>query len=151
MLFRSGNTKLGLASSIISAISFAAYYILMKKLRADKIEVVKFTTWVMMLSAVYFIASALIFEGRLTVVTDFRSWMNLLGLGLWATMVSNITGVKAIRRIGPTHTSILGALQPVTAVVLGVLFLGEHLYPRSIIGVTLILIAVSIIVIHQKK
>lgn len=146
-----GNTKLGLASSIISAISFAAYYILMKRLRADKIEVVKFTTWVMMLSALYFIASALIFEGKLTIVTEFKSWINLLGLGLWATMVSNITGVKAIRRIGPTHTSILGALQPVTAVVLGVLFLGEHLYPRSVIGVAIILSAVSIIVIHQKK
>ena len=146
-----GNTRLGLASSMISAISFAAYYILMKKLRADKIEVVKFTTWVMMLSAIYFVIAALIFEGRLTVISDFKSWMNLLGLGLWATMVSNITGVKAIRRIGPTQTSILGALQPVTAVILGVLFLGEHLYTRSVIGVTLILIAVSIIVIHQKK
>jgi drug/metabolite transporter (DMT)-like permease len=95
--------------------------------------------------------AAFAFEGSLAAIPDLRSWMNLLGLGLWATMVSNITGVKAIRRIGPTHTSILGALQPVTAVILGVLFLGEHLYTRSIIGVTLILIAVSVIVIHQKK
>jgi drug/metabolite transporter (DMT)-like permease len=77
--------------------------------------------------------------------------MNIIGLGLWATMVSNITGVKAIRRIGPTYTSILGALQPVTAVLLGVFFLGEHLYIRSCIGITLILVAVSIIVMHQKK
>jgi drug/metabolite transporter (DMT)-like permease len=66
-------------------------------------------------------------------------------------MVSNITGVKAVRRIGPTHTSILGALQPVTAVILGIAFLGEHLYIRSCIGVGLILIAVSIVVMHQKK
>jgi drug/metabolite transporter (DMT)-like permease len=84
-------------------------------------------------------------------VKDFGSWLNILGLGLWATMVSNITGVKAIRRIGPTHTSILGALQPVTAVILGVLFLGEHLYLRSCIGITLILVAVSVVVMHQKK
>mgnify|MGYP002519305271 CR=1 FL=1 len=91
------------------------------------------------------------FEGRITLVKDFGSWLNILGLGLWATMVSNITGVKAIRRIGPTHTSILGALQPVTAVILGVLFLGEHLYLRSCIGITLILVAVSVVVMHQKK
>ena len=84
-------------------------------------------------------------------IPDGRSWMNILGLGLWATMVSNITGVKAIRRIGPTHTSILGALQPVTAVILGVMFLGEHLYFRSCIGITIILAAVSIVVMHQKK
>lgn len=146
-----GNTKVGLIASLISAFSFAAYYILMKRVRADKIEVVKFTTWIMLLSALYFIIGAIALEGKLMIVTDFRSWMYILGLGLWATMVSNITGVKAIRRIGPTNTSILGALQPVTAVILGVLFLGEHLYPRSILGIILILIAVSIVVMHKKN
>lgn len=146
-----GNTRLGLICSLISAFSFAAYYIVMKQVRADKIEVVKFTTWIMMLSAAYFIVCAIVFDGKITLVTDGKSWLNILGLGLWATMVSNITGVKAIRRIGPTHTSILGALQPVTAVLLGVLFLGEHLYFRSCIGITLILAAVSVVVMHQKK
>lgn len=146
-----GNTRLGLICSLISAFSFAAYYIVMKRIRADKIEVVKFTTWIMMLSALYFIVCAVVFEGKLTMLPDFKSWLYILGLGLWATMVSNITGVKAIRRIGPTHTSILGALQPVTAVILGVIFLGEHLYLRSCIGMTLILVAVTVVVMHQKK
>ena len=146
-----GNTKVGLIASLISAFSFAAYYILMKRVRADKIEVVKFTTWIMSLSALYFIIGAIALEGKLMLVTDFRSWMYILGLGLWATMVSNITGVKAIRRIGPTNTSILGALQPVTAVILGVLFLGEHLYMRSLLGIIMILIAVSIVVMHKKN
>ena len=146
-----GNTRLGLRCSLISAFSFAAYYIVMKQVRADKIEVVKFTTWIMMLSAFYFIICAFIFQGKITLISGTVNWLNVLGLGLWATMVSNITGVKAIRRIGPTYTSILGALQPVTAVVLGVLFLGEHLYLRSCIGIILILIAVSVVVMHQKK
>lgn len=151
IIVEGGNTGLGLACSLISAFSFAAYYILMKQVRADKIEVVKFTTWIMMLSAIYFIVCAFVFEGRLSMISDGRSWLNILGLGLWSTMVSNITGVKAIRRIGPTQTSILGALQPVTAVILGVMFLGEHLYIRSCIGITIILAAVSIVVMHQKK
>ena len=151
IIVEGGNTKLGLACSLISAISFAAYYIVLKQVKADKIEVVKFTTWIMMLSAFYFIICAFMFNGRLTMVTDMKSWAEILGLGLWATMVSNITGVKGIRRIGPTMTSVLGALQPVTAVILGVLFLGEHLYTRSLIGITIILIAVTIIVLHQNK
>ena len=146
-----GNTRIGLRCSLISAFSFAAYYIVMKQVRADKIEVVKFTTWIMMLSAFYFIVCAFIFQGKITLISGTSNWMNVLGLGLWATMVSNITGLKAIRRIGPTYTSILGAIQRVTAVVLGVLFLGEHLYIRSCIGITLILIAVSVVVMHQKK
>ena len=150
IMVEGGNTVLGLACSLISAVSFAAYYILMKQVKADKIEVVKFTTWIMMLSAFYFIICAIIFNGRLTLVTDMKSWINILGLGLWATMVSNITGVKGIRRIGPTMTSVLGALQPVTAIILGVLFLGEHLYTRSLIGIMIIIAAVTIIVLHQN-
>lgn len=150
IMVEGGNTGLGLACSLISAVSFAAYYILMKQVKADKIEVVKFTTWIMMLSAFYFIICAIIFNGRLTLVNDMKSWINILGLGLWATMVSNITGVKGIRRIGPTMTSVLGALQPVTAVILGVLFLGEHLYTRSLIGIMIIIAAVTIIVLHQN-
>lgn len=151
IMVEGGNTKLGLTCSLISAFSFAAYYIVMKQVKADKIEVVKFTTWIMMLSAVYFIIGAFISDGKLTIVTDARSWLNILGLGLWSTMVSNITGVKGNRRIGPTMTSILGALQPMTAVVLGVLFLNEHLYTRSLTGCIIILVAVTIIVLHQKN
>ena len=151
IMVEDGNTRLGLACSLISAFSFAAYYIVMKQVKADKIEVVKFTTWIMMLSAVYFIIGAFVCNGKLTVVTDAGSWLNILGLGLWSTMVSNITGVKGNRRIGPTMTSILGALQPLTAVILGVLFLNEHLYMRSLIGCTIILVAVTIIVLHQKN
>ena len=151
LIVEGGNTTLGLTCSIISAVSFAAYYIVMKKTKADKIEVVKFTTWVMMLSAIYFIASALLIDGHITIVTDSKSWMYIVGLGLWSTMISNFTGVKAIRRIGPTLTSILGALQPLTAVVLGVIFLNEHLGFSTISGILLILVAVIMIVLHQRK
>lgn len=151
IMVEGGNTRLGLACSLISAFAFAAYYIVMKQVKADKIEVVKFTTWIMMLSSVYFIIGAFVCNGKLTVMTDAGSWLNILGLGLWSTMVSNITGVKGNRRIGPTMTSILGALQPLTAVILGVFFLNEHLYMRSLIGCTIILVAVTIIVLHQKN
>ncbi len=145
-----GNTALGLTCSIISAFSFAAYYILMKQVKADKIEVVKLTTWIMLLSAVYFIICGYIFDGRITVVADLRLWGYIAGLGLWSTMISNFTGVKAVRRIGPTMTSILGALQPLTAVVLGVLFLNEHLGVRTIIGISIIMVTVTFIVAHQQ-
>ncbi len=138
-----GNTALGLTCSIISAFTYAAYFIVMKRSNADKIEAVKFTTWIMMLSAAYFIAGCFISEGKITLVTNPVHWLYILGLGLWATMVSNFTGVKAVRRIGPTLTSILGALQPLTAVLLGVLFLDEHLGPKTIIGIILILVTVS--------
>jgi drug/metabolite transporter (DMT)-like permease len=63
--------------------------------------------------------------------------------------------VKAIRRIGPTLTSILGALQPLTAVILGVIFLDEHLGVKTVIGMIMILVSVTMVVLekhdHQKQ
>ena len=146
-----GNTTWGLICSIISAFSFAAYYIVMKRTKADKIEVVKFTTWIMLLSTVYFLACGFLTEGSIYIVTDMKVWPYILGLGLWSTMISNFTGVKAVRRIGPTLTSILGALQPLTAVILGIAFLDEHLGISTVAGIAIILLAVSIIVMHQNR
>ena len=148
---QNGNTALGLTCSLISAISFAAYYILMKNLRADKIEAVKFTTWIMLICTIGFIACGFIIDGGITLVTGWKEWLNIAGLGLWATMVSNFTGVKAVRRIGPTLTSILGALQPLTAVILGILFLDEHLSIKTFAGIAIILAAVTVIVMHQQN
>lgn len=149
LMIQGGDTRLGLICSLLSAFTFAGYYILMKRLKADKIEVVKFTTWVMIFCSLFFITGALIMDGKITIVTEGSSWLYIAGLGLWSTMVSNFTGVKAVRRIGPTITSIFGALQPLTAVILGGLFLDEHLSLKSIVGLTLILTAVYIIVTHH--
>lgn len=146
-----GNRALGLCSSLISAFSFAAYYLLMKLTKADKIEVVKFTTWIMVLCGLYFIIGAFVLEGKVTIATGTKTWLYIAGLGLWSTMISNFTGVKAVRRVGPTLTSILGALQPLTAVILGIIFLNEHLGWKSIAGIALILASVILVVTHQKK
>ena len=147
-----GNRQLGLTSSIISAFSFAAYYICLQKTKADKIESVRFTTWMSIMSAIYFFIGSFLVESQgIRLVTSGKEWMYIIGLGIWATMVSNYSGVKAVRRIGPTLTSVLGALQPLTAVILGIVFLDEHLGPKTIIGIILIMISVSVTIIHQQR
>ena len=63
----------------------------------------------------------------------------------------NITLVKAIKYIGPTLTSIFGALEPLTAVVIGCLIFNESFTPASAIGMALIITAVTVVVVHEKK
>ena len=52
----------------------------------------------------------------------------------------------AIRAIGSTPTAILGALEPLTALFFGVVVFGERLTPRIVLGVVLILAAVTLII-----
>lgn len=148
---KGGDFTYGMWMSLISVFTYAAYYILMKQTKADKIESVKFSTWMMGFCGIYFFLGCVFFDHELNLVTDPILILYILGIGLWATLASNFFGVKAVRRIGPTMTSILGALQPVTAVILGVIFLGETVSWLSLLGILIILAAVSAVVIHQKR
>ena len=55
--------------------------------------------------------------------------------------------MRAIKSIGSTLTSVLGAMEPLTAIVIGVLVLGERVTPVMLTGVLLIVSAVTIIVL----
>ena len=89
--------------------------------------------------------------GGIRLANDTYTWLNILGLALPATAISNITLVKAIKYIGPTLTSIFGALEPLTAVVIGCLIFNESFTPASAIGMALIITAVTVVVVHEKK
>lgn len=73
-------------------------------------------------------------------------WLYLFGLAVFPTAVSFICTTYAIQLIGPTPTAILGALEPVTAVAIGVSIFGEVLTLRIVAGIILILLAVSLVV-----
>lgn len=55
----------------------------------------------------------------------------------------------AVHYIGSTPTAILGALEPVTALFFGVLLFKEKLTPRLIIGIAMIITAVTLIIIGK--
>ena len=84
-------------------------------------------------------------------VTDSYVWLIILGLALPATAISNITLVQAIKNAGPTLTSILGAMEPLTAVVIGVFVFNELFTLNTFIGILLILVAVSIVVYREPE
>ena len=68
-----------------------------------------------------------------------------------ATAISNITLVKAVKLAGPTLTSLLGALEPLTAVLIGVFVFGEQFTTNSAWGIVLIVASVSLVLFQQRK
>lgn len=86
-------------------------------------------------------------SGSLQLPPDPASYCNLVLLAVLPTVVSNITLVLAVQNIGGTLTSVLGALEPLTAVCIGVLVFGENFTLREGAGIVLILAAVTIIVL----
>jgi len=59
--------------------------------------------------------------------------------------------VCAIQWRAPPITAVLGVLEPVTAILLGIVFMGEELTPPIVLGIMLIIPAVLIIVLQKYK
>ncbi|MFR6557830.1 MAG: EamA family transporter [Alistipes putredinis] len=83
----------------------------------------------------------------------FAASLDTLDVGGWAamlalipTVVSLVLMTVAVHAIGSTPTAVMGALEPLTAVVIGVTIFGELFTARLAAGIGLILLAVTLIV-----
>lgn len=146
--FTRGNTTLGMVSAAVSVVSYGGYIVGVRKSRAVGIDSTVLTCYVMGLGALYFIAGGLV-TGGIRIETDGPAWLCILGVALPATAVSNMTLVQAIKRIGPTLTSVFGALEPLTAVVIGVAVFGEPFTVQGAAGILLIVAAVTIVILYS--
>ena len=147
---KSGDTIVGLVAACISVFSYGGYIIGVRTTRAAQINSTVLTCYVMGMGAVFYLIGAMATSG-LHLVTDGYIWLIILGLALPATAISNITLVRAIKYAGPTLTSILGAMEPLTAVVIGVFVFKELFTLNSAIGILLILLAVGMVVFRKQK
>ena len=147
---KNGDTIVGLVAACVSVFSCAGYIVGVRMTCAVRINSTVLTCYVMGLGTVLYFIGALTTSG-LRLVADGYTWLIILGLALPATAISNITLVRAIKYAGPTLTSILGAMEPLTAVVIGVFVFKELFTLNSVIGILLILLAVGMVVFRKQK
>lgn len=151
-----GAQWLGIVLEIISALCFALYLIRVNRSRVSQMPVVKLTFYVMAFGALIF-AAFIAYEradfdisAHYALIPSAPGWLNLCLLSVICTVVTNLALIYATQNVGPTVASILGVLEPLTALVLGILFLGEELTPSMAAGIGLILPAVLIIILRRK-
>ena len=148
--FTRGNTTLGMVSAAVSVVSYGGYIVGVRKSRAVGIDSTVLTCCVMAFGALFFIAGGLL-TGGVRLETDPHTWLYILGVAIPATAVSNMALVQAIKSIGPTLTSIFGAMEPLTAVVIGVWVFAEPFTAKGAAGILLIVAAVSVVVLRSRK
>lgn len=90
-------------------------------------------------------------ERHLMPLVTAREWGYSLMLAIVPTVFSLISMGIAVRIIGSTPTAIMGALEPLTAVVIGLTVFKETLTVNLASGILLILTAVTIIIIGKGK
>ncbi len=144
----SGDFLIGFLIVMLSGLAYAIYLVGLNKTRLRNVASMPVTFYVLIFGTFLFVGR--LFFAPLTVPEHPIMWLNLLALGIVPTVVSLVCTAKAIQNIGSTYTALCGALEPVTAVVLGVIILGEGVSMRDIIGMALIFIAVTLVVVRRK-
>lgn len=134
---------------MISSLTYAIYIVGVNESKLKHMPTLKIIFYVLVFGLLVFIFKIL-YSGQFIFPRSLLSWGCVVGLAVVPTAVSFLCTTRAIHLIGPTPTAILGALEPVTAVVIGVLVFQEILTWRIIIGIVLILCAVSLIVTGGK-
>lgn len=141
-----GSSPLAFVLVLLSGFSYAIYLVAMNNVcllqRMDKL---KLTLYSLLFGGIYFLIDTQL-SGGLQALPSTASVRNILLLALVPTLVSNLCLVRAVRSIGSTLTSVLGAVEPLTAIVVGVAYFGERISAIVLVGVLLIIAAVSIII-----
>ncbi len=147
----SGNTSLrGVIIVLISAVCYALYIIRVNRSRAATMDSAKLVFYVMFLGALIFGAEALR-QDSFTPIQSALQFKDLASLALVCTVVTNVCLVVAVKRIGSTMAAVIGALEPLTAVLIGCLVFGEAFTTQVGIGIALIIPAVIIIIFTRRN
>lgn len=141
----------GLVLALTTVCTYAIYIVGVQKSDAKHMDGLKTTFFVLLNCAGIFLVNVLVQDGEISPIPDLSTGINLLLLALIPTLVSNLTLILAVQHVGSTTTAILGCMEPMTAVTMGVLFLGETCNSMQLAGIGIILIAVTLVIVGRKK
>lgn len=137
---------MGVLLVMLSSLTYAIYLVMTNVSAVVRhIPTLKLLMWQLIFGCLVFLFMLLI-GTPLTPVMKSADWINIVCLALLPTVVSLTCTTVAIHCIGSTPTAIFGALEPVTAVVLSVLVLGQSLTSRELAGGLLIVAATTLVV-----
>ena len=143
---------LGLLFVLVTIFTYGSYIIGVNNLKAiASMNGMKLTFYVLAFSCLLFCGNIVVKGGSFQPLVTFHQWWNILALAFIPTLISDLTLVYAIQIIGSTTTAILGCMEPLTAVLVGISVFGERLNINQGIGMVLVFIAVYLVIITQKK
>ena len=155
LLYRGGDGEVlnttGVLLVLLSSLTYAVYIVIVNK-SSLRMSSVKLTFYVLLVGVLFILGYSFFGgeEAEIQILTTPSMWLHASILAIFPTVVSLLLMVVAVHEIGSTPTAVIGALEPLTAVVLGVTLFGEEFTSRLAIGIMLILSAVILIVLGNS-
>ncbi len=154
LLYR-GDTGVSLSTTgvflvMMSSLTYAVYIVVVNQ-SSIRMSSLKLTFYVLLICMMSLLAYSLTSPDlHLMLPPSPRAWFFACWLGLVPTVLSLVLMTVAVHEVGATPTAIMGALEPLTAVAIGVTLFGESFTLRLAVGIVLILSAVLLIVLGKN-
>lgn len=136
-LSQGGATLQGVLLGLLAALFYTVYVVVSGRVSSGHAGPLASST-VILCSAGFSFGVAMLVRGP-AFPGSVTGWAAVVGLSMVSTVAAVLLFFVGIQRIGPVNTSLVSNLEPLTAVVLGALFLSERLTPRQVLGGVLIL------------
>ena len=140
----------GVILVLVSALTYALYIIVVDK-SPLAMSSFKINFYVLFYCAAGMALFALLSGQPLMLPPTPRAWLWVSWLAVVPAIMALVMMVYAAKYIGSTPTAILGALEPTTAVLIGVFVFAEPFSLRLLLGIVLILAAVTIVVLGKAR
>ena len=138
---------IGMLFVLQGSLTYAIYFVVTNKAPLN-LPPMKVTFYVLIFSTITVSLYSLMAEdSKIQWLETPEMWGYALSLSLVSTIISLVLLTIAIKEIGSTPTAIMGALEPLTAVLIGVLLFGENFTWRLVGGIILIRGAVMLIIL----
>jgi len=144
-------STLGVILCILSSAFYAVYIVVIKQADLGGLPSLLITFYAMFFCMLCLLAYSFASPDlHIMLPPTPRAWFYTCWLGLVPTVLSLEFMTIAVQHIGPTPTAIMGALEPLTAVAIGVMIFGEAFTLRLAVGIVLILTGVMLIVMPRN-
>ena len=140
----------GIVLVLISALTYALYIIVVDK-SPLQMSSFKINFYVLFYCALGNVVYALVSGQPLMLPPSPTAWFWVSWLAVVPAIMALVMMVYAAKYLGSTPTAILGALEPMTAVLIGVFVFAEPFSLRLSLGIVLILSAVTMVVLSKAK
>jgi drug/metabolite transporter (DMT)-like permease len=148
MQITSGGSSVGILLGIAAAVDYAIYILLGSRIVRRSGSIGSTAVIIASTAGVYAIIAPV---HGLVLPASRLGWVAVFAIALVSTVLSFVTFFAGLGRIGPTTASTLSTFEPIVAVALAAIVLGETITAVQALGGTLILIAVVILSRNEMR
>ena len=140
----------GFFMALSSGITYGIYVFYLDKSRImETLDFMTYTFWFFLISSVIMLP-AVFLSGEFRLTFPASGWFFILLFSIDGGILATVLLQVGVKEIGSQRASILAALEPVTSIIVGVLFMNEPLRWSTVLGALLVISSTLVLILGEK-